>query len=117
MLELGDDRVFVRPLTGAEQVAVDASLHELGATSTVLLGFEVVLAACLLLWPGWLVAAITTGMLVPVALTRRRIAERRRERVGLLLEVRAERRTLRVLVGTGRLLDPHEQAMAREAEG
>lgn len=102
VLELGDDRVFVRPPTADELRALDAVLAETRTTAAVLTSFTVVLVICLVAWPGLLLAAVILGMGAMLVVMWRRVDERRRDRAEQIVEVRSARRTLRVL-GSGRL--------------
>lgn len=115
MLELGDDQVFVRPLSEGEcaELMVDVRALDINVKSHV--GGGLVMGAYLLLLSRWLAAVFAVGVLASLVATWRRLAAQRRELgEGKVLEVRSARRRLRVLPDSGRLLDPRE--LSREGE-
>ena len=114
MLELGDDRVFVRPLTQGECLVVMADVNELDSVRTHL-GAALGASVFLLALSKVLMAVAVVGLLAALARNRRHRAARRRELAdGRVLEICSPRRRLRVLADSGRLLDPNE--LPREGE-
>ena len=115
VLELGDDQVFVRPLTEGECAQLMVGVRELDISVKSHVGGGLVVGAYLLLVSRWLGAVFAVGVLASLFMTRRRLTAQRRELAeGKVLEVRSARRRLRVLSDSGRLIDPRE--LSREGE-
>ena len=106
VIELGDDRIFVRALDERERAAAAADLS-LQRTMTGLLGvLTLAVAACAPWWPSPIMAVILLGLLLGAIQGVRRAMQRRRElRDNLLVSVCSERRSLHVFAGSGRRVD------------
>ena len=103
VIELGDDRVVVRPIDDRERAAALADLG-LQRTMTGLLGvFTVVVGACTAWYPSPTFGLLLLGLLIATGLGLRRIITGHRElRDGQILELRSDRRSLSVFASSGR---------------
>lgn len=103
VIDLGDDRVIVRPIDDRERAAALADLG-LQRTMTGLLGvFAVIVGACTVWYPSPAFVLLLLGLLIAIGLGLRRIITGHRElRDGQILELRSDRRSLSVFASTGR---------------
>ncbi len=103
VIDLGDDRVVVRPIDDRERAATLADLG-LQRTMTGLLGvFAVIVGACTVWYPSPAFVLLLLGLLLAIGLGLRRIITWHRElRDGQILELRSDRRSLSVFASTGR---------------
>ncbi len=109
MTVLADDRVFLRPADPHEHAAAIAHLSEQRSINGVLTVLAGVVGLCTAYYPSPVFALILLGLVLAAGRGWQRTALHRRERDdGQVLELRSDRRTLRVFALTGRRVHVEE---------